>query len=186
MLQLPLKVLSPHLYVFTSLFSLEFSSLSFHCLADESIPVSIGSQSSQLCYLQSGQQVLDLFHIPADDDSSSGYWLSMLYVTLLFIGYRLLALAGTQDEGETGLERRRGGRRGQAGRQVRLQQVLGLVQEQGVVRLSSVSAVLSLTELAELILEVQQLLAVGACADGVAAAVHVHVAHRADTAMQRE
>ena len=93
MLQLPLKVLSPHLYVFTSLFSLEFSSLSFHCLADESIPVSIGSQSSQLCYLQSGQQVLDLFHIPADDDSSSGYWLSMLYVTLLFIGYRLLALA---------------------------------------------------------------------------------------------
>ena len=86
---IPLRALSPHLYVFTSLFALEFTHLPLHCRADETIPIYVGPMRTDYCYLTSGQQVLDMFHIAADWRGS--YWSHMGYTALLFVGFRGVA-----------------------------------------------------------------------------------------------
>ena len=89
---LPLKLLSPHLYVFTALFAVEFDGLPLHCRPDEDIPVWIGERQYGFCYLQRGEQVLHLFRVSEGGGSGVGYGLNMLYVACLFVGYRMLAL----------------------------------------------------------------------------------------------
>ena len=115
---LPLKVLSPHLYVFTSLFAVEFDDLHLHCRDDETIPVWIGERHYGYCYLQRGEQVLHMFRVNGAVGSGAGYGLNMLYVTCLFVGYRVVALLALKWR-----ERRRdggsGGRGMGVGRSVR-------------------------------------------------------------------
>ena len=88
---LPLRALSPHLYTFTSLFAVEFTGLTLHCADDEALPIWVGEAEDEFCYLVRGEQVLSMFHI--GEDSAASYWANMGYVALLFVGFRLLALA---------------------------------------------------------------------------------------------
>ena len=89
---LPLKLLSPHLYVFTSLFATEFTHLPLHCRPDETIPVWIGERQYGYCYLERGEQVLGLFRIGVGGGDGVGYGLNMCWVACLFVGYRVVAL----------------------------------------------------------------------------------------------
>ena len=110
---IPLRALSPHLYVFTSLFSLEFTDLPFHCRPDETIPIYVGPLRTDFCYLTSGQKVLDMFHIC--EDSRGRYWSNMGYVALLFVGFRwvaFMALKVRARQGHAGEEEEEGERGG--------------------------------------------------------------------------
>ena len=89
---LPLKALSPHLYVFTALFAVEFDGLQLYCRHDELIPVWLGERQWGFCYLQHGEQVLRTFRVDGGLGSGVGYWLNMLYVACLFVGFRVVAL----------------------------------------------------------------------------------------------
>jgi len=89
---LPLKLLSPHLYVFTSLFAVEFTNLRLHCQQDEEVPVYLGERQYGFCYLQRGEQVLRLFRVASSGGVGVGYGLNMVYVACLFVGFRVLAL----------------------------------------------------------------------------------------------
>ena len=107
---LPLRVLSPHLYVFTALFAEEFTGLQLHCADDEAMEVWVGEKRTEFCYLVRGEQVLDMFHIEWDE--TGRYWGNMGAVALLFVGFRMLALgalklrsrmeSGGQSDGEEG------------------------------------------------------------------------------------
>lgn len=85
----PLRALSPHLYVFTSLFANEFTGQTFHCRDREALQIFVQGDAYYFCYLSTGELVLNIFHI----DKETPYGLNMVYTFILFIGYRCVAWA---------------------------------------------------------------------------------------------